>query len=413
MIIRRIKKEEIKRTEELFAVSFESSYDNTKSEKEVAEQYIKKPRGREDYYWNYRWGAFLDDNKTMTSFFIDKPYPFNFDGKTFTGSGIGGVATLPHYRRHGGIRKCFEAALPDMYKNGMTFSYLYAFSTAYYRKFGYEICGDVIKYKWDVEQLPAHFETSGSCYLLDGKEVSFDEALEDVKKVYSSWQHKYNMMVVNEDWEYDWVKKSNPYKNQEFTFVYRDGKGEAKAYVSFKEVDEDGERNLIASRLIFEDLDSFRGILNIIGSLRSDHSYFKFEAPSNLYLIDVLPEWQFKGGSRELERQGMVRVVNVQTVLENAIYKGSGSLSIAVEDKQIEENNKTFLVEFEDGKAKSVKTTDKPADIEMTIAEFSRLIIGACDTNAISYLEHVTVNGNEENIEKVFYKKPIYITEYF
>lgn len=413
MIIRRIKPEEIKRTEELFSISFEFTYDDSKTAEEVAEQKIKEPKSREDFYWDRRWAAFLDDDKTMTSYFIDKPYPFNFDGKTYTGTGIGGVATLPQYRRHGGIRKCFEAALPQMYKDGITFSYLYPFSTAYYRKFGYEICGDFMCYDMLPEFFPKSFDAKGSCYLLDGIEVSFDDALADVKKVYGAWQHKYNMMIVNEDWEYEWVKKSNPCKDQVFTYIYRDDKGEATAYISFKEVDEEGDRNLITTRLIFANLDGLKGILNIIGSLRSDHKHFKFQLPTDINLISVFPEWQFSAGSRALDRQGMARVINVQTVLENAIYKGTGSVSIAVEDKYIPENSKTFVVDFKDNKAKSVKTTDKAADIELSISDFSSLIIGCHDPADFAYLDQVKINGNMENIEKVFYEKPIYITEYF
>ena len=420
MIIRRIKPEELKRTEELFAISFESSFDNTKTAAEVADEIINHPKSREDAEWQYRWAAFLDDDKTMTSYFIDKPYPFNFDGKTYIGSGIGGVATLPQYRRHGGIRKCFEAALPDMYKNGMTFSYLYPFSYAYYRKFGYEMCCNAIGYDWLPSFFPRSFDVSGTCYLLDGIEVPFDEALADIKKVYQSWQHKYNMMIVNEDFEYEWVKKSNPYKDQVFTYVYRDGKGEAKAYISFKEVDEGTDRNLIASRFVFTDLEGFKGILNIIGSLRSDHKHFKFTLPSDIYLDSVQPEWAMGGGSKTSVRLGMARVINAQTVLENAIYKGTGSLKIAVKDEYIPENNKVFAVEFKDNKAVSVKASDfdgdihnSTAEIAMTVAEFSRLIIGVCNTDAISYLDNVVVNKDSENIGKVFYKKPIFLTEYF
>ena len=414
MIIRRITREELKRTEELFSISFEFAYDNTKSAEEVVKAAIEKPNGREDFYWDQRWAAFLDDNKTMTSYFIDKPYPMNFDGKTYVATGIGGVATLPQYRRNGGIRKCFEKALPEWYKNGVTLSYLYPFSYAYYRKFGYEMGVDCYSYTFQPTLFPKKFNSKGSCYLLDGYDISFDEALKDIKNVYTKWQHKYNCMIVNEDFEYEWVKKCNPYKNQEFTYVYRNENNEATAYISFREVTQDSERNLIASRFIFNDLDGLRGIFDLIGTLRSDHKYFKFDLPMDIYINDVIPEFCMGGGSIAISRKGMFRVVNVEEILKNAIYKGSGKVSLQINDDFIAENNHTFVVEFKNDKATKVTIDDNAkVDAKMPINQFSRLILGVIDSSSFSYVADLEIFGNEEDLAKIFYKKPSFITEYF
>ena len=60
-----------------------------------------------------------------------------------------------------------------------------------------------------------------------------------------------------------------------------------------------------------------------------------------------------------------------------------------------------------------MKTSDKKADVEMRISDFSSFIIGCHDAADIAWNDKIKVNGNMENIEKVFYKKPIFITEYF
>ena len=414
MIIRRITRDELKRTEELFSISFEFPYDNSKSAEEVVNKTINNPNGREDYYWDQRWAAFLDDNKTMTSYFIDKPYPMNFDGKTYVCTGIGGVATLPQYRRKGGIRMCFEKALGEWYKNGVGLSYLYPFSYAYYRKFGYEMGVECYAYDWEPSFFPKSFNSTGSCYLLDGNDVSFDEALEDVKSVYTKWQHKYNCMIVNDDFEYGWVKKSNPYKDQVFTYIYRNDKNEATAYISFKEVTEESGRNLITSRFIFSDCDGLRGILDLIGSLRADHKHFKFELPMDIYINDLLPEWAMGGGSVSISRKGMVRVVNVEEILKNAIYKGSGEVTLDITDPYIPENTHVYAITFKDNKATKVEIKDNAkADAKMPINIFSRLIMGACETSSFQYLNGLEVNGNLDALSKIFYKKYGFITEYF
>jgi predicted acetyltransferase len=174
MIIRKIKPEELKRTMELFSISFEFGNDSNKSAAEVFAEVTENPQSREDVYWTEHWAAFLDDDKTMTSTFLAQPFPVHFDGNVYTMTGIGGVATLPQYRRNGGIRGCFEAALPDMYANDVSFSYLYPFSTAYYRKFGYEMGCERTQYHVRLSSLKT-FAVSGNCSLVEpGNFVSDD-----------------------------------------------------------------------------------------------------------------------------------------------------------------------------------------------------------------------------------------------
>lgn len=105
MIVRKIKPEEFQRTNELFGISFEFEVDNSKTGEEKLRELSELPfKGRHDIYFAERWAAFEDDDKTMMSFIVTTPYDMNFDGNICKMTGIGGVSTLPQYRRHGGIR---------------------------------------------------------------------------------------------------------------------------------------------------------------------------------------------------------------------------------------------------------------------------------------------------------------------
>ena len=103
--------------------------DSQRTPQEVYEQTVANPRTRQDLNWQSQWAAFEDDDRTMMSTFTVIPYRARFDGHDMLMMGVGGVSTLPQYRRRGGIRACFESALPDMYAQGAAFSYLYPFST--------------------------------------------------------------------------------------------------------------------------------------------------------------------------------------------------------------------------------------------------------------------------------------------
>lgn len=238
-------------------------------------------------------------------------------------------------------------------------------------------------------------------------------ALDDVKKIYAAWQKKYNMMIVNEDFEYAWVKKCNPCKDQSFTYVYKSADGEPKGYITFAKVDEPSGRNLHCKRFVYSDREGFKGLMNLIRSLASDHNYVTFELPLDQFILPLFPEWAMGAGIKSISQCGMVRVINVKKVLENAAYKGTGSLVIGVSDKYISENNNTFSVEFENGKAISVSTVSKDADIRMNINDFSRLITGVCRTEDIDFLEDVEVHTDMDTIGKVFYQKPVCLLEYF
>lgn len=410
MIVRKIHPEELKRTYELFAIAFEFSADLEKSPMETYEEVLAHPGSREDACWGERWAAFEDDDCTMMSYFIAQPFPMQFDGHEFTMTGIGGVATLPQYRRKGGIRGCFEAALPAMYRDGHVFSYLYPFSTAYYRKFGYEMGCEKVHYHVYLKSLK-YYDVSGSCSLSEQGNEMWDE----IRQIYRIWQDKYNMMVVNGEYEFSRIAKGNPVKDQVFTYVYKSGDGTPKGYMTLKQAKESDGRNISCSRFFAVDAEGIKGLLNLLISLGSDHDYASFDLPSDIDMSLILPEWA--GHARKFSYYaGMVRVINVQKVLENARYRGSGTVTVSVTDNQIPENSGTYKIEFADNRATCVTRkllSVQAADAEMDINAFSRLIIGTCDISSLLYMDHVKINGDTEKLAGIFYRKPNYITEDF
>lgn len=407
MIVRKIRPQELKRTMELFAIAFGFPNDNNKSAEEVFEEISKNPGSRDEKFWSERWAAFEDDGQTMMSYFAALPYMVQFDGKEYKMAGIGGVASLPQYRRRGGIRGCFEAALPSMYQDGVAFSYLYPFSTAYYRKFGYEMGCEKMQYHVRLSSM-GRFETGGSIHLLEPGKLMREE----IRQIYRTWQENYNMMVVNEDFEYAWVGRSNPVKDQEFTYVYRSGTGIPMGYMTVKTVHEPDGRNLNCTRFCFTCAEGLKGLFQVLLALGSNHEYVTLTLPTDVDMSLFFPEWSGGASARKLYA-GMVRVVNVETVLKGARYIGSGKVSISISDGQIKENNGVFEVAFQDGRAVSVQKVCGNGDVDMGINEFSHLIIGNGDVRSMEFMEHVIVHKNKEALGQVFYRKPNMIMEDF
>ena len=395
MIVRKTTAEEGKRVNELFAVAFEQNLENGPAEEEET--------------GICHWAAFTDDTNEMMSTFSISDFSIQFDGHVCKMGGIGGVATLPQYRRRGGIRGCFERALPDMYREGYDFSYLYPFSTAYYRKFGYENC--VRKYQTTVDlgllNPPA---ATGSFRMAEPG----DTMTEEIRLISREWEQKYNMMVISEDSDYEWADKTDPCGTLNFCYVYKNGEGAPRAYTVFHMENQSDGRNLVCTKFRFLDKDGFAGLMHLFKSLAADHRLLKFELPAEPAMQYLMAEWSMGAASWTLSSGGMVRVVRVQDVLKKARYIGSGSICLEIRDPQIPENNGCFAVRFENGTAVSAEKTEQAPDAVLSIPSFSAMISGICTfEEAAMWLDGVEIRNHGACFSQVFYRKNLMITSYF
>ena len=395
MIVRRLGPAEALRANELFAIAFEQPMQRASA---------AKPDGE----GVHRWSAFDGSTGDMMSTFTVTDFTIRFDGHACKMGGIGGVATLPQYRRRGGIRGCFQAALPDMYASAYDFSYLYPFSTAYYRKFGYECCVRRLAVSVRLGLLaPPKFD--GSFRLAEAG----DPMTEAIRAVDACWEGKYNMMVQHRRPDYKWTEKPDPAVKQEFTYVCFASDGTPRAYTSFTKEDQSDGRNLVCSRFCFADREGFSGLMHLFKSLSSDHMLAKFSLPASEAMQYLLPEWSMGAAVCALQPAGMVRVVHAESVLKKAAYVGSGSVVLRIRDPQIQENNRAFTVRFSRGRAISVEETREEADAVLSIAAFSALITGVCDfRDAAEWMDGLEIR-RPEALPQVFYRKPLMIADYF
>ncbi len=86
------------------AVAFEGDYDLEKAKESAARERTEEEK-REDAR-NRCFGTFLDDDETICGVVNSREYLCRFDGGTYKLGGVGGVSTLPQYRRGGVIRAC-------------------------------------------------------------------------------------------------------------------------------------------------------------------------------------------------------------------------------------------------------------------------------------------------------------------
>ena len=153
-------------------------------------------------------------------------------------------------------------------------------------------------------------------------------------------------------------------------------------------------------------------MLALLKRLSADHSHTTLCLPTDVDLRGILPEWSFGNVERILQQRGMVRAVSVEGLLKLAHMRGTGSLRMVVKDMQIDENNGCFEVDFAPGWENQVRRADAAPDIELTIQDFSRLIVGCCDLDP-EWLPDVKLHCPVEQAAQVFYRKPTFISTFF
>lgn len=402
MNVRKINESEIKRCEELFHIAFEFQMTDEQPKEKSAE-----PQSRGDEYSLERWAAF-DDNNNMMGWFGTMPLTAQFDGNEVQMTGIGGVSTLPQYRKNGVIRACFNASLKSAYDEGYTLSYLYPFSTAYYRKFGYELCSEVIHYYINLRSIKPFPEATGTMHLCEQGNL-----IEDIKKVYNDFKDGYNLMCVRKDYDFRGALTAKPACDGHYIYVYRDINGVPKGVMSFRKVKDNNHFNMVTDMFYFSDFEGLKGLLNHTQAFASYYEHVVLRLPLNINITSFIPEWALYTYKRESYFNGMVRVINVKKALEIAKYQGSGSLVMKIADQQIEQNNQTIKVTFKDGKAVEVKETSEDYDIAFSIADFSRLLMGTHAPCDLKYIENVEIKSDIDKIGQVFYKKLNFIADQF
>lgn len=179
----------------------------------------------------------------------------------------------------GGIRGCFEHALPQMAEEGAVLSYLYPFSTAFYRKFGYELGCRANWWKIALRSVPGQ-AVGGTVRLLE-RGAELREAIERIDR---SREARYNCMVRCEEIEYMWLGQANPFADRSYTYVYFRSSGEPAAYLTCRTVTDEGERTLECTRFVFDGLEGLQGLLALLKTMESSHSHALITLPEDVEL---------------------------------------------------------------------------------------------------------------------------------
>lgn len=400
MVYREVTDEERLELTELQARSFFFSYDRKKYAEEIE-------RGAP---WHSGFGAFDESGKLAAGLDL-LPFDAWFDGKPVGMGGVGGVASPPEVRGGGSVRGLMVFCLNEMASRGDVFSFLYPFSSAFYRKFGYESCLRLARVRAGLEPFRA-FRQPGIAERFVPGEGGSDPA--PIVEVYNDFAQRYNLAVDREGWRWRGLLERDPMATRRHAYIWRDADGRPEAYVIFRAEPEHGDANeMRVLEACWRSPSSLRGLLGFLGGFSSNLRTVVWELPSGLE-----PEllWgECRDIKTELECNGMCRVVNILKALKlmRKPAEGKGSVRIAVRDDILQANDGIYKISWENGEGSAWKVSGGAADMECSIRALAQLITGYLSLRQARLREDVAVSGKEKELERLFVRKDVYLADKF
>lgn len=412
MIARLLKPEESWRWNQVMAAAFEWDFDLEKAKAEAARE--KTEEELREQARNRCFGALSDDGKILYGCVNSREYTCRFDGGAYKLGGIGGVSTLPPYRHNGAIRASLSASLRDMYENGFTFSYLYPFSTQYYRKFGYEVGAEARRWVMPLADIRPKDVGGTIEQIFPGDDFS------PLLEVYDACFGDCNMSAVRDRYDAG-LEKAKLMEEHRYVYVWRNEAGAPRGLMIAHKTREDGAVVMDCNHtfgaqnengFLFCDMEALSALLFFVKSAFSaDYDKISFTTRREIDLTSLVGE--NNSASCSMFWNGMLRVVNVRRVLENCNCRGTGCVRIAVEDTILPENCGTWKLTFAPGQVNFVEKTEEQPDVFLTINAFSALICGARDVHSLAWIPDAVVHNAAAPFAGVFYAKPCFMLDLF
>ena len=236
--------------------------------------------------------------------------------------------------------------------------------------------------------------------------------------VYNAFYADHNLSAVRETYDKG-LEKANLWNDKRYVFVWYNNENQPRGLMITHKIEEGGVTYLDCTHTFQSpggflacDAEAFNGLLFFAKSaFSSDYEKLRFTVPSDMHLEQLIGENTRTFCS--VFPNGMLRVVNVERVLENCACRGTGEITLRIEDDIITENNGTWRLHFAPGEQNKVGKTDAVPDLILNIRAFSALITGARAAADIPWMPDVLLLRQAPAVPNVFYPKKCSMMDLF
>jgi predicted acetyltransferase len=347
-------------------------------------------------------GAFDDDNNILAELEYF-PHEAFFCKKALPAVGIGGVGSLPEFRRKGSVRALFEEMERLSEETGWVLGFLYPFSYDYYRKFGYEAVIKKISLNAKAKALEAVPRCAGSLTMYTGQNS------QELYDLYNKIARNTNLMFKRND---DTYFSAKPLKNTLYTYIWRYESGEAGAIVTYS-LDR-STKTLNIKELFYLDKVALLGVLGFLRGYDGQAQFFDFEKlPTDSTLLHVLNEYNLT--SMNISYSAAARIYNLEELLrQNEYPQEHGHFKLLSLDSY-KRNAGIFEVEYQNGTAQVTRRSSGDFDISLTAPAAAKLLLSGEGFSAetAAYLSGVELRNKASDFFNAFPQRVTFLCDGF
>lgn len=326
------------------------------------------------------------------------PFHIYIGKEKYKMGGVAGVATYPEYRRSGYVKELLQHSLQTMKKDGYTVSMLHPFAVAFYRKYGWELCANLLICHMTKSDLVMKKQVNGTV-----KRFSKENHPEEVEKLYETFAERFSgMLVRDEKW---WLQ--TVYDDLTLAIYYDENKT-ASGYMLYK---------VENSKMTVEEFvplhnEARNGLWNFICQHDSMIKELEMTVSENEPLLYTLQEPRVKA---EIKPYFMSRIVDVEQFFKQYEFNWNDvqqELIFHITDSFAPWNNVSVRLANHEITIMKEETIDK--GIKLDINALSTIMFGYKRPLQLNELE--LISGSQEEIqafEKIVPVREAFIYDFF
>ena len=325
------------------------------------------------------------------------PFHIYIGKEKFKMGGVAGVATYPEYRRSGYVKELLQHSLQRMKKDGFTVSMLHPFAVTFYRKYGWELCANLLVCHLTKSDLVMKKQVNGTV-----KRFNKENHPEEVEKLYETFAERFSgMLVRNEKW---WLQAV--YEDLTLAIYYDENKT-AAGYMLYKIEN----YKMTVDEFVPLHNEARNGLWNFICQHDSMIKELEMTVSENEQLLYTLQEPRVK---TEIKPYFMGRIVDVEQFLKQYELNWNNvqqEVILHITDSFAPWNNVSVrLANYE------IAIIEEPMDkgINLDINALSTILLGYKRPLELNELE--LISGREEEIqafEKIVPVRDAFIYDFF
>ncbi|PFD41283.1 GNAT family N-acetyltransferase [Bacillus cereus] len=326
------------------------------------------------------------------------PFHIYIGKEKFKMGGVAGVATYPEYRRSGYVKELLQHSLQTMKKDGFTVSMLHPFAVSFYRKYGWELCANLLKCHISKSDLVMKKQVNGTV-----KRFNKENHPEEVEKLYEAFAERFSCMLVREkNW---WLQAV--YDDLTLAIYYDENK-KAAGYMLYKIEN----YKMTVEEFVLLHNEARNGLWNFICQHDSMIKEIEMTVSESEPLLYSLQEPRVK---TEIKPYFMGRIVDVEQFLKQYELNWNNvqqEVILNITDAFAPWNNITVRLANHEITIIKEKTIDK--GIKLDINELSTIMFGYKRPLQLNELE--LISGSEEEIqafEKIVPVREAFIYDFF